>query len=161
MTTPRAITTYGGPFEDLEPVSAPENEQPATEYNRHAEDTAQLTQCAVKACFDFLCVASGTVSAADVNCRQHYGTGSSTKPVVARTALGTYTATFASDYLDGLAETETWSIFKATGTVESGTVFGHVQVVITSATVLTIYTADMTGALADYTVGTKVGVFAV
>jgi len=161
MTTPKSLQDYGAPFTNLEPISAPENEQSADDYNTHAEDTAQLTQCAVKAAFDFLCVAAGTVPAGSVTCRQHYGTGSSTKPTVARTGVGTYTATFASSYTNGLSVAETFSLFKASGFVESGTVFGHVQCVMTSATVITIYTADMAYTLVDYTVGTKVGVFAV
>ena len=159
MTLPRDLTTYGAPYQDALPVENPVNEQPADDYNRHAEDTAQGTRTSPKAVFDFLCVTSGTVSAANVNCRQQYGLGASTKPVVVRTGTGTYTATFATSYLDGLNTTETFSLFKALGTVESGTVPGVVQCTVSGA-VATVYTFDMAGTLVDYTAGTKVGVVA-
>lgn len=159
MTLPRDLTTYGAPYQDALPVENAVNEQPADDYNRHAEDTAQGTRTSPKAVFDFLCVASGTVPAASVNCRQQYGTGSATKPAVARTGVGTYTATFSTTYLDGLNVTDPFSLFAALGTVESGTVPGVVQCTVSGA-VATIYTFDMAGALADYTVGTKVAVVA-
>lgn len=159
MTLPRDLTTYGAPYQDALPVENPVNEQPADDYNRHAEDTAQGTRTSPKAAFDFLCVAAGAVPAASVNCRQQYGTGSATKPTVARTGVGTYTATFATTYLDGLNVTDPFSLFLALGGVASGTVSGVVQCTVAGA-VVTLYTFDMAGALTDYAVGTKISVVA-
>lgn len=158
MTTPRDLSDYGAPYDDELPVENPAVEQSAAFYNRHAEDAVQHSRTSEKAVIDFLSITSvATVSAANVNCRMHLGTGGSTKPTVARTALGAYTITFASSYLDGLNESETVSLFKATGFVESLTVVGHVQATV-SGSVISVQCFDMAGAAADYTLGTKVAI---
>lgn len=158
MESPRSLSDYGLPVADKFAVEDPSTEQPAAKYNRHGDDTVQMSRTTRKADFDFLTINSvATVSAANVNCESHYGTGASTKPVVARTGTGAYTATFASTYLDGLGNTDTVSFIRATGDVCSLTVTGVVHCTV-SANVVSIICRDMAGAAADYTVGTKVAI---
>jgi hypothetical protein len=53
-------------------VENPAVEQSAAFYNRHAEDTVQLSRTSEKVVLDFLSITSvATVSAANVNCRMH------------------------------------------------------------------------------------------
>ncbi len=160
MTTPRDLSDYGAPYDDELPVENPAVEQSAAFYNRHAEDTVQLSRTSEKVVLDFLSITSvATVGAANVNCRMHLGTGPSTKPTIARTATGAYTITFSSSYNDGLSESETVSFFKAVGFVESLTVCGHVQATV-SGSVISVQCFDMAGVAADYTLGTKIALLA-
>ncbi len=160
MTTNRTLEDYGAPYEDAEAIENPLVEQSSAKYNRHAEDTAQMSRTTTRANFSFLTITSvATVSAANVAVRSHAGNGSSEKPVVARTALGQYTATFDATYLDGLGESESNVFFWATGAVASPPAIGHVQCTV-SSNVISILLTDMTGAAADLTLGTKIIIWA-
>ena len=158
MFTIRSIDSYGGQFEDALPVEDPETEIAAADFIRMADDVAQMTGSAPKWWVSWPTLnAAGTVSAASVSVRSHYGTGSAAKPTIVREATaGLYRLTFAASYVDGIATTETTALFGVMGgTVQSSTVFG----VITGATsgvVATVQIWDAAGAATDLTLGTTV-----
>jgi|SRR3972149_2144532 len=119
---PRDLADYGGPKVDAHPVSNPESQVAAGEWNREAEDLAQLTRTKAKAIvkFNTTAVAAPVVYAAvDVSHMSVWGSGDSTKPTVTKTAQGRYTVAYAASYNDGLAVSETVSFFGATVTVRS------------------------------------------
>jgi len=58
----RVLADYGGPFEDALPVEDPETQLAADQYNRLAEDTAQLTRSGTRAILRF-----GTTTGAPPN----------------------------------------------------------------------------------------------
>lgn len=121
MTTPRTIDNYGGTFVDAFPVEDATAEQSADYANRLHEDVAQMTRTSLKCVVTFptSAAAPGTISAASVTCHSQYGTGSATKPVVAKTATGVYTLTFAASYDDALGETDAFTITTATASVDA------------------------------------------
>jgi hypothetical protein len=158
LFTIRSIDNYGGQFEDALPVEDPETEQAAADHNRMAEDVAQVTGSAPKWWISWPTLnGAGTVSAASVSVRSHYGTGSAAKPTIVRGATaGRYTLTFAASYVDGIAATETTALFGVIGgTVQSATVFGVITG-STSGVVATIQIWDAAGAATDLTLGTNV-----
>lgn len=153
----RDITSYGGQYRNARPVKDPTTE-PAAEYdNRLREDVAQMTRTSPRAWFSFNTVASGTATVTDRE--THWGTGASYAPEVERTGVGTYEATFASTYTDGLTgseqETNTVSFRKAEGWVASNSVFGLVQCTV-SGNVITITTFGTGHTAADLTAGTSI-----
>lgn len=157
MTTARAGTDYGlptGGFIDAATVEDLNSEQTASQYNRHAVDTAQMTATTSKWIVQFP-TSTGTIAAASVAIRSHFGSGASAKPAVAKTATGTYELTFASSYTDELNTAETITFFDARGHVLSSTVVGHVQCSIVGTRVLVLVT-DMAGAASDLTNGTTI-----
>ena len=152
------INRYGGSKENALPVEDPEVEQDAEDHNRTIEDLAQVAGSAPKWWISWPTLnGAGTVSAASVSVRSHYGTGSAAKPTIVRGATaGLYTLTFAASYVDGIAATETTALFGVMGgTVQSSTVFGVITG-STSGVVATIQIWDAAGAATDLTLGTPV-----
>lgn len=111
MATPRAIGDYGGPKADATPVSNPTSQVAATEWNREAEDLAQLTRTSNRSIIKFTTVAAGNPPANTVFQRSHWGTGDTGKPTITRTGAGAYTLTFGASFVDALSETENISFF--------------------------------------------------
>lgn len=149
MPTPRTIDTYGGTFVDALPVEDATSEQSADYANRLHEDVAQLTRSALKCVVTFPTTtdaAPATVSAASVTCLSQYGTGSSTKPVVAKTAAGVYTLTFAATYDDALSETDPFTITAANASVDAA-ILGYAQA-SHSGVVVTVKVYDPASAFA-------------
>lgn len=153
----KTIASYGGAYVDLKVVEDPTSQISAANFNRLAEDVAQLTITGIRAAVRFPLVASGasTVSSAWSN----WGAGSGIYPTVARTGTGVYTVTYSATQTDGLAESETVGFIDADGGIRSATVFGQVNCVVTSGNVVTVYVANSAGTLADLTVGTIIGVW--
>lgn len=165
MTTPRAGTDYGMPtggYIDAATVEDPNSELAATYGNRLIVDHAQMTATTTKWIVQFPTSTggAGAIASASVAIRSHFGSGTSSKPAVAKTATGTYTLTFASSYTDELTQAETITFFDAGGHVLSSTVVGHVQASI-SGTVITVLVSDMAGAASDLTNGTTISVHCV
>lgn len=158
MFTVRSIDTYGGQFSDALPVEDPETEIAASDFIRMSCDVAQMTGPSPKWWVRWLTLnGAGTVSAANVTVRSHYGTGSTAKPTIVRGATaGLYTITFASSYVDDIATTETTALFGVIGcAVQSSTVFGVITGSV-SGTVATVQIWDAAGAATDLTLGTAV-----
>lgn len=114
---PRDITSFGGVKVDAKPQQNPECEVAASEWNRTAEDVAQLTRSPVKAWVQFESHAWGgashTYAAADVTARSQWGTGDGQKPTVTQTAAGRYTIAWATAYTDALAASESVALVAA------------------------------------------------
>jgi len=150
MFVPRDIDSYGGLFEDEFPVQNPTTEQSADYAMRMHADVAQMTNTSDKWSVTFPTSSGGaaTISAATVAILSHYTSSASAKPVVAKTATGIYTLTFASTYTDELATVDSTSLFAARGFVMHATQFGHVQCVV-SGTTVTVYVVDLAGSASD------------
>lgn len=154
----RGINDYGGLFSDALPVEDPETEISAAYFKRMSCDVAQMTGPSPKWWVRWLTLnGAGTVSAANVTVRSHYGTGSTAKPTIVRGATaGLYTVTFASSYVDETSVTETTALFGVIGgTVQSATVFGVITGSVSGA-VATVQIWDAAGAATDLTLGTAV-----
>lgn len=165
MTTPRAGTDYGMPtggYIDAATVEDSNSEMSATYGNRLMLDVAQMTATTTKWIVQFPTSTggAGSIASASVSIRSHFGSGTSSKPAVAKTATGTYTLTFASSYNDELTQAETITFFDARGHVLSSSVVGHVQASF-SGTVITVLVADMAGSASDLTNGTTISVHCV
>jgi hypothetical protein len=161
-------SSYGAPFLDDAPVANPTTEQSAALYNRHAEDSAQMTRTAtgIKVKFETTTTA-GPISVSVVDSTSVWGEGIAFQPTISKTATGTYVITYATEYDDalvgtegneGVAETEQVSFrFGHGGCL--GSTFGHVQPSF-SNNVITTYVFDAAGALSDLGGGVVCQVFA-
>jgi len=157
MTTPRAITDYGGPFTDALPVDDPTTTQSASQGNRCFEDVAQMTRTTHKVWVKFP-TSTGAPGAVTPSAGQsHFGTGFAELPTVAKTSTGTYTVTYPATWTDALGVVEAVSFLDSFGSVRSGTVVGHVQTT-ESANVITVYVFNTSNALSDLTNGTTIRV---
>lgn len=162
MTTPRAGTDYGMPtggYIDAATVEDSTSELAAAYGNRLIVDHAQMTATTTKWVVQFPTSTGGAaaIAAASVSIRSHFGSGTSSKPAVAKTATGTYTLTFASSYNDELSVAETITFFDAKGHVLSASVIGDVQCGI-SGTVITALVKDASNVASDLTNGTTISV---
>lgn len=103
----RSIADYGAPYVDRTPVKNPQNDLSSAKGNMLMQDLAQLTATGSRAIARFICNATTNPPAADVGVWTIWGSGSSHKPVVTRTALGLYTLTWPVSFATELGETET------------------------------------------------------
>jgi hypothetical protein len=149
------IGTYGGIKEDAAPVENVKSQVAASEWNRKAEDTAQMTRTSPKVIVSFPTDAAGgtpfAIAEANVTVRAQWGTGDSAKPVVTKTSdPGRYTLTFETEYADALGNDETLGFFEARAWARSSTPLEDidVEVLTVTANTVTIATSNA-GALAD------------
>ncbi len=160
MTTPRTLSSYGGPYDDALPVEDATTEQSAAYGNRMLDDLAQLTRAASKGwvLFPLSTGGAGTIAAGSVTARSQWGTGSSEKPVVAKTATGSYTITYAASYVDGTGASEAVALVAAVGAVQSTATFGRVQCTVSGAvvTIKVQNTSDVDSDLSGATVFVQV-----
>lgn len=138
-----AIDNYGGVKLDALPMSNPETQLSAAQFNRLAADAAQMTNTILRAAVIFptvAAVAPQTVPAASVNHRSVWGNGAAQKPVVTKTAPGRYTITYATSFTDVLGVVETVGFFDAHGEPRStvSTDVLKVEVLTATANVITI-----------------------
>lgn len=154
----RTLGSYGAPYSNAEVITDPTSEADAELYNRLSEDAAQMTRTIDRAEFSFATVASGAATVTSSTTATVWGTGGTHDPIVARTATGTYTATFPTTKTDALSVVEAVGFLRGRGQVASGTIFGLVQVTV-SGSVATIYIFDATHALADITAGTVIDIW--
>lgn len=160
---PKTIQSYGGPFVDAAPVGNPETEQSAGYGNRSFEDLAQATRTVPRAwtAFATSAGAAGPIALSDATSVW----GEDNDPAVAKTATGTYTVTYATEYEDALVGTDSDSVsetelvsFRFGWGAARGSTFGHVQI-DPADNVVTIYVFDATGALSDLGGGVRIDAF--
>lgn len=163
----RSVDQYGAPFQDQEVVANPVNEQAAAQYNRHAEDSAQMTRTSIKVWVKFATSAGANGAQSVVDSTSQWGEGNSYAPSIAKTATGTYTISYATEYEDALVGTEGNEAVEETEQVDfrfhgwniEGSTFGHVQVSSVN-NVITVYVFNAAGSLSDLGGGVVVSVFA-
>jgi len=151
---PRVLADYGAPKVDSGPLENPTSEFSSTEFNRMAEDNAQLTITSYKAIANFpttAVAAPTTVAAGGVNVKSQWGSGPAQKPVVTKTAVGRYTLTYAATYTDALSVVETVNLFDAKVSVRSTDPVDNVtaRVLTVANNVITIVTQSPHGTDAD------------
>jgi hypothetical protein len=165
MAGNRSIDNYGGVKGDAGITADPETELAAYEYDRLATDAAQLTRTSTKVDVKFSTSAAAPGELAVLSCQTQWGTSSAQHPVIAKTATGTYTITFAESYIDELvntiadpvAETEVLALEYARGNVMANS-DGIVRCTAL-ANVITVYVRTG-GALSDLGGGVAVWVSA-
>lgn len=165
------ISTYSGPWQDKEAVSNPTTDQGASSMNRIAEDAAQMTRTSTKIMVKFLTSATvAPVSIAVSDSCSQWGEGASYAPTILKTATGTYTITYATEYADALVgatgneaveETEqvAFRFIWGDAFLTSGPTMGSVRCSSVD-NVITAYVFNVAGALSDLTGGAVVQVFA-
>ncbi len=119
---PKTIANYGGPKIDAQPVSNPETQIAANEFNRSIEDTAQMTRTAYRAIVQFptlVAAAPAPVPIGSVEVRTVWGNGNAQKPAILKTGGGLYRITFPSTFTDDLGFVETVSFFDCHVSVRS------------------------------------------
>jgi hypothetical protein len=158
---PAVLSDYNAPVQDVRPVRDPTTQLPAARYNRLAEDTAQGTRTAPRAEVTFLTSSggTGTISAANVTHFSVWGSGSSMKPTVAKTATGKYTLTWPATAADGLVGVENMESVAVTESIVftmpvgapnvRGTTAGWARVASIASNVATVEVFDATGSLSD------------
>lgn len=162
---------YGAPFVDAQATSNPTTELAAAQFNRLAEDSAQMTRTSGKIAVKFRTSASAApVSIAVDDSTSQWGEGVSYAPTISKTATGTYTITYAVEYPDALVGTEGNEAVEETEQVSfrfiwgdafkvSGPTMGSVRGSSVD-NVITVYVFDATGAVSDIAGNTVVQVFA-
>lgn len=156
----KTIGNYNGPLKDEEAISNPETQQSASAYNRHAEDSAQMTRTSIKCWVKFTTSSTAAPVAIDVSdSTSQWGDGASFAPTISKTATGTYTITYAVEYDDALvgtegndavAETEQVAFRFVEGSAfdPSGPTLGHARGTSVD-NVITVYVFDDAGTLSD------------
>lgn len=167
----KTIGNYSGPFVDELAVANPTTEQSASSYNRHAEDSAQMTRTSTKVMVKFTTtLTAGPAAVTVTDSTSQWGEGNSYKPTISKTATGTYTITYATSYDDalvgttgneGVEETEQVSFRFVWGDalLTGGPSVGHVRCTSVD-NVITAYVFDAAGSLSDMSGATVVQVFA-
>lgn len=151
---PRTIQSYGGPFQNEEPIVDPESEMDARFGDRFLEDTAQLTNASGFTWFSFVTTATAattTVSAANVAVSGFFGSGDAQKPTVEKTATGVYVLTWPTEFDDALSavanmesvtETQPVVFTFASGLNVLGATNGHARVSAIASNVVTVRVHD-------------------
>jgi hypothetical protein len=147
MTLPRTLSTYGGEFTDAYPVEDPNTTQAAAYYNRHAEDTAEMSRTTTKVRVQFQTTTDAApVAVTALAGRCHAGAGSGNLPTIEKTATGTYEITYPTTWTDSLGTEESVGFTFARAQVH-GTTPGHAQPECAS-NVITVYVMDPASAFA-------------
>ncbi len=123
MTESSTLGTYGGPKENAQPVSNPLTQFDADQLNRLFEDVAHMTRTSCKARVVFTATNTAgptTVAPSSVSAKTQWGSGSSQKPVVTKSADGLYAITFPTTFTDALSKVETLGFFDAEVDVRTG-----------------------------------------
>jgi hypothetical protein len=167
----KSISAYSGPWQDEIAVSNPETEQSATSMNRIGEDTAQMTRTSTKIMVKFTTTLTAGPAAVTVSdSTSQWGEGNSYQPTISKTATGTYTITYATEYEDALVGTEgnegveeteqvSFRFIWGTALLTGGPSVAHVRCTSVD-NVITAYVFDAAGALSDMSGAAIVQVFA-
>lgn len=162
---------YGAPFVDAEATANPATQQSASLYNRHAEDSAQMSRTSTKIMVKFKTSSSAApVSISPDDSTSQWGDGALYAPTISKTATGTYTITYAIEYDDALVGTEGNEAVEETEQVSfrfiwgdafksSGPTMGSVRGTSVD-NVITAYVFDASGSLSDLGGNAVVQVFA-
>lgn len=167
----KSASSFGIPFVDELATANPTTELAASQFNRMGEDCAQMTRTSSKVMVRFLTSATAGPIAIDVvDSTSQWGEGISYRPTISKTATGTYTITYATEYEDalvgttgneGVEETEQVSFRFSWGSAmhSTGPVLGHVRGTSVD-NVITAYVFNASGTLSDLGGGADVQVFA-
>lgn len=164
----KTVSSYSGPWIDREAVANPTDEQSASSMNRLIEDAAQMTRTSTKIMVRFATSSTAApVAIAVDDSTSQWGEGVSFAPTISKTATGTYTITYATEYEDALVGTEGNEAVEETEQVSFrfvwgsaiGSTFGTVQGNGVN-NVITAYVFDASGALSDLGGSVDVQVFA-
>jgi hypothetical protein len=151
--TPKVLSDYGGAKVDAVPVSNSQSQVASAEWNRKAEDTAQLTQTAPRAMARFQTTKTAApviYNSADVTVRSMWGSGTAQKPTVQKTATGRYTLTWPTTFTDTLSYVETVSFFDGNAAARSTDPLDTIDAkLLTVATNVVTIATRAAGALAD------------
>jgi len=154
---PKTITNYGGPKIDAQPVSNPETQIAANEFNRAIEDTAQMTRTAYRAIVQWTTVTAVPppdvpVPAGTIQVRTVWGNGNAQKPSIKKvSAAGIYTVTFPSTFTDDIGFIETVSFFDCHVSVRSSNPADEVlgRVLVVAGNVISVAVYSPVGTLED------------
>jgi hypothetical protein len=142
------IADFGGVKVDARPVKNPTSQQTANNHNNIAESVAQGTRTIKRVIVSFNTSAGAPGAITVIDNRTVWGNGASYYPAIAKTGTGVYTITYNTSYTNALGTSEAVSLVFPHGQM-AGSTFGHVQVEVTSAAVLTVRVFDAAGAATD------------
>ena len=148
MASPRTIDNYGGIYHDAEPVEDPTTEQSADLYNRHSEDTAQMSRTTDKMVVRFPTSAAAPGAVTPSAGQSHKGTATGDRPTVAKVNTGLYDVTFAATFTDPLGAVENVGFTFSSGRISSLSTAGFVQTT-TAANVIHAAVFNAGGTLSD------------
>lgn len=98
----KVLDDYSGAKVDAKPLSNPTAQYGADAWNRAHEDLAQATRTITRAIVSFITDPATDPNPANTQHRSVWGTSAVQKPVVTRTGVGLYLATYATSFDDGL-----------------------------------------------------------
>lgn len=136
--------TFGGSKQNYSPIEDPTTDEDAGIRNQYVADVAMMTNATPRGWARFTASAAPSLVAHNAN----WGNAALYAPAIARTAVGVFTVTLPSSALDALGNTHTTNVRDAwVNHRGTGTPF-LVNVVPTSANVLTIYCYSLAGGAA-------------
>lgn len=161
MTLPDVddLATLGGTKTNAHPVEDPTTDLDAAQDNKQRCDVAMMTHTAPRAWARFTAAAT-TGAMVLVAHDAHWGNTAPVAPVLARSSAGIFTLTFPTSVNDELAVAHTTNFRGAWGTSRGGATKYTIDVIPSSANVLTAYVRDAANALAD-AAGVGFDVFAI
>ncbi len=149
MTTPAidSLATYGGAMTNYAPVEDPTTDRDAAAANQAYASIAAVTNTAPRSIVVFKPhTTTGAMSL--TSHRAMWGSDVSVAPVLARATTGTYTVTLPATITDELGVVHTIALFAAHCTSQNTTVASFINCVV-SSNVITVYTFNAGGSLAD------------
>lgn len=151
-----SLPSYGGALSDYSPVADSTTDRSATGTNPAYADVAAMTHSALRAWTRMTLSASAPALVAwDATWK---GNVTNVAPTLARSGVGTNTITYAATVFDEIpngspgytAAGFLLNLRAAFGTDRTGaSALWHVRALVTSANVITVYTWNAAGALAD------------
>ena len=149
MTTPSNMDTFGGIKVDEGLIRLVASEMPSDDDNLRTSTIAQMTCVASKAWVHFpTATSNGAITPSAGRCEN--GVGSGALPAVARTATGTYTLTYAANWIDELGNVEPVIFNSPEHLSVLGSTRGDVQVISIASNVVTVGVFDpSTNTLSD------------
>jgi hypothetical protein len=142
---PTTISSYGGPYQDAGVVENSQTDFAAEKANRLMEDTAQMTNTAVRVIVSFAPAASDPVV---VDHDSLWGSGEAQKPTIARGSAGIYVITWPDTMVDGLDEEEVLALRYAKSELDTDSNY-RCNVSARTANTITVRCRDAAGTLSD------------
>ncbi len=152
---PKTITSYGGPYDDAGPVENPQTDFAAESANYLLEDSAQMTNTAIRAMVSFAPAATDPVV---VDHDSLWGSGDAQKPTIARGIAGIYVVTWPTTMTDGLDEVETLALRYAFCELQTESNY-TARIASRSANAVIVRCRDAAGTLSDLSSAELVQVF--
>jgi hypothetical protein len=150
---PRTIADYSGPKADARPIKDPTTQVSADDYNKLANDAAQVSRTVTRARCEFLPAnPPAIVSAGSI-----WGNGNAQRPSIQRLEVGRYQLTYPTALPDELGANEAVSFVDAQAPTVKSTSPAFALMESVNANVAIVRVFDGTGALSD-TTGARVTV---